>query len=280
MRRNQLLPRVKSESASCARELLAGVDPCAERVQPGRRVVDVRPRIQRRDVHAVAVDARLNAVVDDRAERRPDDLVRIARGDPAERGHLDAAAERLQPRQQIGRDLRHMMHHPAQVLDVELLCPALVGIDDLCEPRQILHAVLVAPLASPRRGAAPRARRRPRRAAPPIRRSRRSSSCRRRRTGTGSSGARSAPAAPDRSGSAGSSSAAARVARPSRCSSSHASYIGYWSRFDRICDRVQRTRRREQHLIEVRRQARRWPSSSSRRACCACLSSNVCMRRK
>ena len=56
----------------------------------------MRPRVERRDVHAVAVEA-LDAVIEDRAERRPDDDLRIARGDPAERRHLHAAAERLEP---------------------------------------------------------------------------------------------------------------------------------------------------------------------------------------
>ena len=85
-------------SASCARELLVAVDLGAERVHAGRREVDVQPRIERRDVDAVAVDADLNAVVDDRAERRADDDLRIGRGDPAERRHLHAAAERLEAR--------------------------------------------------------------------------------------------------------------------------------------------------------------------------------------
>ena len=44
-----------------ARELLAGIDGLTERIQPGRRVVDVLPRIQRRDVDAVTVDPGLDA---------------------------------------------------------------------------------------------------------------------------------------------------------------------------------------------------------------------------
>ena len=68
-----------------ARDLLVAVDPVAERVDAGRREVDVQPRIERRDVDAVAVDAGLDAVIDDRPERRADDDLRVGRRDPAER---------------------------------------------------------------------------------------------------------------------------------------------------------------------------------------------------
>ena len=54
-----------------AREVLAGIDLLAEGVEAGDGVGDVRPRVERRDVHAVAVDAHLDAVIDDGAEGRP-----------------------------------------------------------------------------------------------------------------------------------------------------------------------------------------------------------------
>jgi len=96
------------------RDLLIGVDLVAKRIDASRRKVDVLPGVQRRDVDAVTMNARLNAVIDDRPERRADDDPGIVRGDPAEGAHLHAAAERLEPRQQILRNDRHVVNHPAQ----------------------------------------------------------------------------------------------------------------------------------------------------------------------
>ena len=68
IRRNQLLSAREQAQRLLARELLVAIDLRAKRVHAGDREVDVRPRVERRDVHAVAVDADLDAVIDDRAE--------------------------------------------------------------------------------------------------------------------------------------------------------------------------------------------------------------------
>src|SRR5262245_30787593 len=61
-------PREKPKSF-LPRDLLVAVHSRTERIQTCRREVDLEPRIQRCDVDAVAVNANLNAMIDDRSER-------------------------------------------------------------------------------------------------------------------------------------------------------------------------------------------------------------------
>src|SRR4030095_3901355 len=63
-------------------DLLVAVHSRAERIQTRRREVDLEPWIQRCDMDAVAVNANLNAMIDDRSERRTHDHFRIVRRDP------------------------------------------------------------------------------------------------------------------------------------------------------------------------------------------------------
>jgi hypothetical protein len=82
-------------------------------------------------VDAVAVDAGLDAVVDDRAERRPDARVARTRRHPAVGGHLHGRADFLETVQHVGRHERDVVDHPTQVPDAELRVDGLVGVDDL-----------------------------------------------------------------------------------------------------------------------------------------------------
>ena len=59
MRRNQAFSRVNRRERLLPRDRLARVDLLAERVDARDRVVDVRPRVERRDVDAVAVEPAL-----------------------------------------------------------------------------------------------------------------------------------------------------------------------------------------------------------------------------
>ncbi len=89
-----------------AREMFTGVDLLPVRVHAGDDVVEVQPRVQRRDVGGVAEQALVDRVLIDGPVGVTGDDVRVVRVDPVVRGQLDAAAERLEPVQQAGR-------HPA-----------------------------------------------------------------------------------------------------------------------------------------------------------------------
>src|SRR6266496_1669913 len=67
-----------------AGNLLVAIDPVAERIDARCRKVDVLPGVQRRDMNSIAMNACLNAVIEDRSKRRTDDDFRIAGRDPAE----------------------------------------------------------------------------------------------------------------------------------------------------------------------------------------------------
>src|SRR2546426_8781645 len=128
-----------------ARDLLIAIDAVAERIDSGRREVYLQPRIQRRNMNSVAVDAGLDAVIDDRPEGRTYDDFRIIRCDPSESRHLNAAAERPKPVQQVIVDDRNVVDHPSQIGDVEFLVDLFVSLDHLRQAGQILHAVFVTP---------------------------------------------------------------------------------------------------------------------------------------
>ena len=145
----------------------------------------------------------------------------------------------------------------------------LVGLDDLRQAGQILHAVLVAPAGLRRRAAAPRARRRRCRAAPPTRRSTpviimsspKNWNWLRSRSFS--------------SGSAGSfwfcrkfiCSRTDRLALAVQRQPGVVHPVLIEVRQDLV--RMQRSRRRKQHLVEMRGQPDAGRVAPSRRACCA-----------
>src|SRR6185437_4770112 len=125
-------------------DLLPDVDDVAESVLTGARVVHAEPRVQRRDVHAVEVDAGLDAVVEDRTERGAGG--RTGARHVAEGAALHGPADRLQPVEERGGHDRDVVDAPAQVLDAELGVHGLVPGDLGLERGQAEGPVVVAPL--------------------------------------------------------------------------------------------------------------------------------------
>src|SRR5262249_34676844 len=129
----------KNAKSFLPRNLLVSVHSSAERIQTCRREIDLEPRIERRDMDAVAVNADLNAMIDDCSERRTYYL-RIARRDPAECGHLHSAAESLKTCQEFGVHDRNVMDHPSQVGNVEFLVDRFIRFDHLRQIGQAAYA--------------------------------------------------------------------------------------------------------------------------------------------
>ena len=105
---------VYSLSTSCRVICWPGVDQHTARVDAGRGVVHVDPRIHRRDLHAVGAHAGVDAVVHDHPERR----ARCGVGVPARylpAGERQAAADRLPAVDPFRGDERHVRDHPSLV---------------------------------------------------------------------------------------------------------------------------------------------------------------------
>ena len=80
-----------------ARDLLPGIDLLAKDVEAGRRVVQRKPGVVRRDVNAVFVQAGVDAAREDLRKKRPDRQPVGARNaaEPAEPGHRNATVQVL-----------------------------------------------------------------------------------------------------------------------------------------------------------------------------------------
>ena len=115
----------------------------AERVDAGGRVVEREPRCQRRDVHAVHVDAVLDPALRDHPERRPVGRGRARAVPPAT--DLNSDADRLEPFEQLRRRDLDVVDRPAQVGDVELGVDGLQAGDHVLERGEAERAVRVPP---------------------------------------------------------------------------------------------------------------------------------------
>src|SRR6185503_8006145 len=112
------------------RDLLSWIDVLAIEVQASGRIVQREPRVMRRNVDTVLMQARRDTAVDNRAEApayRAAVGARVGAGIPAEAGHRHAAVERLQTGQLARRRVVGMLQPPAQMFDTELGIHRLVS---------------------------------------------------------------------------------------------------------------------------------------------------------
>ena len=137
--------RVNRRSASARVRCCAWVHLIAKGIDPRCGVVDVQPGIQWRNVHAIAVHAHLNAVVQDGSKRRTGNHLGVRRRHPTEGAHFHPAAQRLQASEQIGVHLGNVMNHPAQLGDVVLFVDGLPFLHHLLQACEILNGVFIAP---------------------------------------------------------------------------------------------------------------------------------------
>src|SRR4029453_13333810 len=140
--------RAKTECL-LASEMLIGVDLLPERVHAGDDVVEMQPRVQRRDVGGVAEQALVDRVLIDRAIRMTRDDIGGARVHPVVRRQLDAAAEPLEPVKQIAGHpadaATQEVHIPPQAGNADFLVHVLELFDQLRQCFQVLGVVVAAP---------------------------------------------------------------------------------------------------------------------------------------
>src|SRR5262245_23481810 len=77
-------------------QLLVAIDLVPERVHACRREIDMRPRIQRGDVNAIAVHTDRDPMIDNRLEGRADDDLWVVGRHPPEARHLNTASQILE----------------------------------------------------------------------------------------------------------------------------------------------------------------------------------------